>query len=251
MKIAILSAMEEECLSLIYQMQDKQEICIGSRTYYEGVLWGKDVVVVFSRWGKVAAASTTVILIREFKVTEVIFTGVAGAIDRRLNIGDVVIGDRIYQHDIDARPMLAQYEIPLLGIKDISSDRIRQTQLFDAATEYVNTQLENTVEKSCISEFKLHSPKVLLAGVATGDQFITCEKQAATIKQNLPDVACVEMEGGAVAQVCNEYDMTFSIIRTISDSANSDSSIDFQRFVTDVASVYSLGIVKNVFNVLS
>lgn len=247
MTIAILSAMEEECSSLIGHMQDVEEHSIAGRTYYQGQLWGKRVVIVFSRWGKVAAASTTVVLIREFGVTEIIFTGVAGAIDKRLNVGDVVIGNKLYQHDIDVRPILAQYEIPWLGIIGIESDAIRQQQLFDAANRFVDTQLSEHVSEKSVLEFGLDKPKVVLAGIATGDQFITSDAQSAHIRKNLPDVVCVEMEGGAVAQICSEYNVSFSVIRTISDSANDESSIDFQKFVNAVATQYSMGIVKSLF----
>jgi len=246
MTLAILSAMEEECSSLIERMQDIEEMVIANRTYYEGLLWGKSVVIVFSRWGKVAAASTTVVLIREFGVSEIIFTGVAGAIDKQLNVGDVVIGTRLYQHDLDVRPILAQYEIPLLGILSIESDKTRQAQLYDAATLFVNEQLTEYIASGNIQEFSLNNPKVVLAAIATGDQFITNKNHAAQIKSNLPDVVCVEMEGGAVAQVCDEYDMKFSVIRTISDSANDESSVDFTKFVSEVAKAYSLGILQNI-----
>ena len=246
MLIAILSAMEEECVSLIEHMTSVEKTCIAGRDYYQGQLWGKDIVIVFSRWGKVAAASTTVVLIREFKVSEIIFTGVAGAIDKDLSVGDVVVGDRMYQHDLDARPMIKQYEIPLLGIVDIETDVVRRQQIYAAAELFVSSHLAESLSKKSILEFNLHKPKVVMAAIATGDQFITCDKQAAQIKANLPNVVCVEMEGGAVAQVCNEYGVKFSVIRTISDSANSDSSIDFPRFVTEVAREYSLGIMSLV-----
>lgn len=246
--IAIMSAMEEECVSLINLMQNTQETFIAGRTYHVGELWDKEVVVVFSRWGKVAAASTTVILIREFKASEVIFTGVAGAIDKTLCVGDVIIGTSLYQHDLDARPMLAQYEIPLLGIVGIETDRNRRQQLYQAAVKFIDTELTKVVSKQSLDEFSLSKPKVILAGIATGDQFITDDEHAATIKNNLPDVVCVEMEGGAVAQVCNEYGVRFSVVRTISDSADSHASIDFPKFVAVVAQVYSLGIIRLLFN---
>jgi len=215
MTIALMSAMQEECSSLIEQMIDVEEIVIAGRIFYKGKLWEKDVVLVFSRWGKVAAASTTVVLIREFKVSEIIFTGIAGAIDSDLNVGDVVIGKHIYQHDIDARPILARYEIPLLGIVAIETDTNRRPVVYDAACRFVDTQLTSILSKECIRGFNITNPKVVVAGIATGDQFISNEQQAMTIRSDLPDVVCVEMEGGAVAQVCNEYNMKFSIVRII------------------------------------
>jgi len=248
MTIAILSAMEEECASLIEIMQDQEQINIAGRTYYTGTLWGKKAVVVFSRWGKVAAASTTVVLIREFNVTEVIFTGVAGAIERNLNVGDIVIGTKIYQHDMDARPMLAQYKIPLLGITYFETDADRRELVARGAKQYLTTQFNGTEKHEHAEEFNINNPKVVLGGIATGDQFVSNVEKARAIQKDLPEVVCVEMEGSAVAQVCGEYDVKFSIIRTISDSADDEASIDFPKFVKAVAKAYSLGIIKNVFN---
>src|SRR5215831_16031416 len=86
----------------------------GMREYLEGELYGKDTVLVFSRWAKVAAASTATTLIEVFGVDLVVFTGVAGAADSSLEIGDVVIGTKLVQHDLDPRPLFGRFEVPLL-----------------------------------------------------------------------------------------------------------------------------------------
>lgn len=113
--IGIMGAMPQEIDGVIKLLENPKEITLGMRSYTSGTINNIDVVVVFSRWGKVAAAATVSTLIHVFNVTEVIFTGVAGAIDPTLNIGDIVIAKRLYQHDMDARPLMQQFEIPLLG----------------------------------------------------------------------------------------------------------------------------------------
>ena len=90
----------------------------------------------------------------------------------------------------------------------------------------------------------------MIEDIASGDQFISTEEQLKPIKKYLPSVACVEMEGAAVAQVCFEYDIPFSIIRTISDKANDNSHIEFQKFAKIIASNYALEIIKNYFELL-
>ena len=89
--IGIISAMREEINALFDQLQDVSKIYKGKRTYYSGILYGKNVVLVFSRWGKVAAAATTTQLINDYEIDEIIFTGVAGSIHSDLDIGDIVI----------------------------------------------------------------------------------------------------------------------------------------------------------------
>ena len=248
MSIAILSAMAEENASLITQMSEVESIEIGGRHYHQGKLWGTDVVVVFSHWGKVAAASTATVLIDRFKVSEIIFTGVAGGIDRTLNIGDIVIASDLYQHDMDARPIIGRHEIPLLGVTALPSSVRRGRQLLAAARRFVNSQLADTLGADTINEFLLHSPKVLNAPIASGDQFISSEQCADDIRNRLPEVVCVEMEGASVAQVCTEFGIPFSVVRTISDAANEQAGIDFPKFIHSVAQTYSLNILKNLFD---
>lgn len=250
MPIAILSAMAEENASLVAQMSDVSISEIGGRHYYSGRLWGVDAVVVFSHWGKVAAASTATVLITQFNVSEVIFTGVAGGIDPSLNVGDVVIASQLYQHDVDVRPIIARHEIPMLGIAAMPSSVLRQQQLLDAARKFAGTQVDQMMSKEIVDEFSLHSPKVVLAAIASGDQFVSSTASVNDLRSRLPDVVCVEMEGGAVAQVCIEFDIPFSVIRTVSDSADEEAGIDFPRFVKEAAQIFSSGIVKNLFDQL-
>ena len=57
----------------------------------------------------------------------------------------------------------------------------------------------------------------------------------------------MEMEGAAVAQVCYECSIPFTVIRTISDDAGNASHIDFPAFVEKAAAVYSAGIIKEIY----
>lgn len=113
MKIGILGAMTEEIQIIRDKMEDIKIQTIAGRDYYTGKLYGFDTVLVFSRWGKVAASSTATSLINVFNVDLIIFTGIAGAVAKELNIGDIIIGDGLYQHDMDARPIFKRYQIPL------------------------------------------------------------------------------------------------------------------------------------------
>ena len=172
----------------------------------------------------------------------------AGGIDRTLNIGDIVVATDLYQHDMDARPIIERHEIPLLGVAAMPSSVPRRGQLLEAARRFVDSQLLDALSADTISEFSLHSPKVLSAPVASGDQFISTEQRVDDIRSRLPGVACVEMEGASVAQVCTEFGIPFSVVRTISDAANEQAGIDFPKFIRSVARIYSLNIVKNLLD---
>lgn len=243
--IGIISAMQEEIQALLNQLENISTTKKGMREYYTGTLFNKKVVLVFSRWGKVASAATTTQLINDFDLDEIIFTGVAGGIKEHLNIGDVVIGKHLYQHDLDARPFYNQFEIPILKNKYLET---KDTSKLLKATESFIETYNNFVSKKEAEVFDITTPKVILGDIASGDQFISSLEKIADLNQSLPTTTCVEMEGAAVAQVCYEYTMPFSIIRIISDKANDNATIDFARFANSIASNYALGILKNYFS---
>ena len=66
----------------------------------------------------------------------------------------------------------------------------------------------------------------------------------------LPDVMCVEMEGAAVAQVCLEYNVPLTVIRTISDTADHNARVDFGKFIVEVANAYSRAIVGEIMQLV-
>ena len=239
--IGIISAMPEEMKALLDAMEGISEFESGRRTYHKGILFGKDVVLVFSRWGKVAAAVTTTQLIHDFNPRQLIFTGVAGAIRPELNIGDVVIGNKLYQYDMDARPFFDRFEIPILKKKYFKTDY--QEKLMESTQHFINNYSE-FIPSIYAQLFDIQCPKSILGDIASGDSFISTAQQVKSISNALPDVYCVEMEGAAIAQVCYEYDIPFSIIRIISDKADDNSHIDFANFSDKIASHYALGILK-------
>ena len=243
-----MGAMQEEIYHLLAELKEVKTTTLGRRTYYEGVLFGKPVVIVFSRWGKVAAATTATTLLLEFKVSELIFTGVAGAINHTLKIGDIVISDKLFQHDMDARPLIAQYEIPLLEKLFLQTERDRQEKAKRAAEKFLKN-IKNTISSEVLKEFKIESPKVIIGNIASGDRFIASDAERGIIERGLPNIACVEMEGAAVAQVCYEFGIPFLIIRTISDAADEHSEMDFVKFIDSIASNYSEGIIRELFEI--
>lgn len=240
-----MSAMVEEMNTLLEVLERDEVVTIGQREYHLGKLWDKDVVLVFSRWGKVAAASTTTTLITEFRVDEIIFTGVAGAVDSNVSIGDVIVAENLFQHDFDASPFLLKHVLPLILKKEIPSNPIVRNKLFNASSDFVNNQIKDVISKNYLEDYSISKPKVLIGNIASGDQFIKDDAKRNEIKSSLDNVLAVEMEGAAVAQICYEFDVPLGVIRTISDDANDNAIKDFPKFVYNVASQYSYQIIKN------
>lgn len=245
--IGIISAMQEEIQALLDNLENCTTSTKGMRTYYKGNLFNKEVVLVFSRWGKVASATTATQLLNDFDIKELIFTGVAGSIKPNLNIGDVVIGEKLFQHDVDATPFFEKFAVPILGKTAFETHDKNRKSLFEA-TEHFIANYHSIITKKEATEYTIVHPKVILGNIASGDQFINTPKKVRDLNTELPEVDCVEMEGAAVAQVCYEYDIPFSIFRIISDNAHENAHIEFQKFANEIATKYSLGILKMYFN---
>ena len=101
MKIGIIGAMNEEIIELKSSMTNIKEIEISNLKFYEGKLLAKDVVLVESGIGKVNATISTTLLISNFKVDKIIFTGVAGAVNPEIKVTDIVIGTDLIESDMD------------------------------------------------------------------------------------------------------------------------------------------------------
>ena len=245
-RLGLISALHQEQTGLIENMEGTQTVNRGMRDYVTGNLWGIDTVCVLSRLGKVAAAATVATLIERFGVSHIVFTGVAGAADSRLQVGDIVVADALAQHDMDATPLFPRFEVPLLGQSHFASDKNLTDRLAQAAGDFVSHDLQKMVPAHDLDQFRLSSPRVYRGLIASGDEFIDSRMKLGELKAAFPDLLAVEMEGAAVAQVCFEFGVPFSVIRTISDGANEEAPHDFVHFVDRVASRYAFGIVKRV-----
>lgn len=245
--IGIMGAIPQEIDGVVHLLSNKKEHKISNRIYYTGEINNQQIVVVFSRVGKVAAATTVSTLIIKFNITELVFTGVAGAIHPSLKIGDIVLGRTLIQYDMSAEPLFPKFEIPLLKKSYFDSDQ----SLLDISSNAIKTLLEDNylhhvIDESDLNKFDIHSPKLHIGLIASGDLFFSTTKQKENLQNMLPDVLCVEMEGAAVAQVCYEFDLPFTVIRTISDEADEEATIDFTKFIEKISNVYSIEIIKNI-----
>lgn len=238
-RIGILAAVQEELTGLLALMSPGVRVHrIGMRDYHVGMLGSQPCVAVLARIGKVAAAASAVTLIREFGADTLILTGLAGGIGPDVNIGDIVVADGLIQHDMDASPLFQRYEVPLLGKSEFATDASLSDLLCRCAAEY----LAQEPPAKDLAVFGIERPRVHRGLIASGDQFIGNAHIASTLRDALPGVLCVEMEGAAVAQICHEYGARCAVVRTISDRADASADIDFSAFLANVASRYCGGI---------
>ncbi|OFR95480.1 5'-methylthioadenosine nucleosidase [Lactobacillus sp. HMSC068F07] len=211
MKVGVICAMEEEIRTLLARQTQQKETVIASQHYFEGKIGDVDVILVQSGIGKVQAAMTAALLLATYKPDVVINTGSAGGIGHDLAIGDVVISSGVAYHDVDAT-----------AFGYLPGQLPQQPQIFEAGMSYV-TQIQTAAAATGLT------PKVGL--IVSGDQFINGKEAIARILKTYPQALASEMEGAAVGQVAKEFHTPFVVIRAMSDVADEQSGVDFDKFV--------------------
>lgn len=232
-RTAIVGAMQEELSCLLRHMPDEQRVHHAGRAFWLGHMEGQAVVVVLSRIGKVAAATTTTLLLTlpQFDVQRIVFTGTAGGLRANVEVGDVVVADTLLQHDMDASPLFPRHEVPLYGRDRFQADPGISDALIHAA--------QQSLAETNLGQGKVHRGLML-----SGDRFVCTPKENEALRARLPQSLAVEMEGAALAQVCHDFGVPFGVVRTVSDRADGSAHGDFSEFVKNVASGYSLAIVQ-------
>jgi adenosylhomocysteine nucleosidase len=248
-RIAIISAVHEELSEILTLMPDERQTVVGHRTFWSGHLQGHDVVTVLSGMGKVAAATTATILCERFAPQQVIFTGVAGGLATGIEVGDIVVGTRYLQHDLDASPLYARWEVPGYDHQWFSADRAL-TQVLHAAAKDAVTWLPKLLDEAMLRGLGLHTPSVHEGDIVTGDRFVATQAESARLRADLPSALAVDMESAAVAMVCHDYGIPFGAVRTISDRADNAAHQDFQHFLQQVAHHYSGRVIRKALNLL-
>jgi adenosylhomocysteine nucleosidase len=242
--IAIVSAMQQELRALLTLLHDPVLVRLAGRDFHCGSLHGRPVVLVLSGSGKVAAATTTALLLHAFDAQQVVFTGVAGGLRRGVKVGDVVVARQLLQHDMDASPLFPRFEVPLTGRSRFEADPVLADSLAAAAQRCIDNVavLIGTPE---LAAFGIAAALVHEGLVVSGDRFVASAADGAALRALLPEALAVEMEGAAVAQVCADFGRPFAVLRTVSDRADADAPVDFMRFIDSVACVYSRVIVDD------
>lgn len=242
--IGILAPMPEEIDLICAAMTAVRTEYSGKREFHIGKLEQVDCVVALSRIGKVASAVTAAVMIEKYNITHLVVTGVAGAINPKLNIGDIVVSNACMQHDLDARPLFPQFEAPLLNKSVFECDSNLVSIAENACKTLLKEKLSQFITPKDIDFFNLTNAQLYTGLLCCGDQFIGNDVQLQKIRTELPDTLCVEMEGGAVGQVCYEYQVPYVVIRSISDNANDNAHIDFNMYINSISRNYCLAIIR-------
>jgi adenosylhomocysteine nucleosidase len=236
--IGLICAIPQELEHLRAILTDPQSEKVAHTVFDTGTIDGHDVALAGSGMGKVNAALVTALLADRFACRTVVFSGVAGGLDPRLAIGDIVIADFVIQHDA--------------GV--LENERVRTYQPGYAPVINPTDRLGYRVDPALLSRVKERLEGVSVPGqisygtVLSGDQYLNCE---ATRKRLLTELGgqAIEMEGGAVAQACEAFGIPWLVIRALSDLAGGNALFDFTTFV-DQAAQSSAAILQRLLPVL-
>lgn len=212
-RTGIIVAMKEELDEILKIMNNTIKKDIYNIQYFEGSINETNIIIVESGVGKVNAARITQILIDKLEVEEIINVGSAGALNEELDIGDIVIADKLIQHDFDITAFNHKKGY-ITGVGDyIESDKILIERFKNSASKIEN-----------------RTYKIKVGTITSGDIFCTDTNMKHKIYSKF-NADCVEMEGAAIAQVCYLDKIPFIVIRSISDTPNGNNAIVFDEFV--------------------
>jgi len=211
-KIGIIGAMELEVETLKSKMVVNRKLVKANMEFNEGTLGGADVVIVRSGIGKVNAALCVQVLADVFEVTHIINTGVAGSLNAKLDIGDILISKIALHHDMDATNFgYPLGEVPQMGIKEFPADE-KMIELAQATCAEILPELHTLVGR-----------------VVSGDQFIADKAVKDKLITNFSGDCC-EMEGASIAHGSYLNGIPFVILRAISDKADDSAQMDYPTF---------------------
>ena len=229
MKVAILGAMPEEIEPLLSALRERgvsvEAVEHANNKFYAAKLNGHDLVIAYSKIGKVNSALTATIMIERFGARALIFTGVAGALKRGIKIGEILYATSLVQHDLDITAFGHPY-----GFVPGSKISVQTDAKLNSIAQSVAEQLGITLKSGVI---------------ASGDQFVSDEERKSWIERTF-DASAVEMEGASVAQVCDALGVPFCVLRAISDEAGHKAEFDFDEFMVKSAQTSANFVLKMI-----
>jgi adenosylhomocysteine/aminodeoxyfutalosine nucleosidase len=226
-RIGIIGAMKEEIEPFFSCFENIKTTNYANNNYYETTYNGYELVIAYSKIGKIFSTLTASCMCQKFDVDLVIFTGVAGAINKDLNIGDLLVATKLVQHDLD----ITAFGHP--------HGYVPEGKVFVETTDFLRTLVHKIAKDNDIV--------ISDAIIATGDQFVHDNSRKEFIEKTF-DADALEMEGASVAVVCDAFDIPFVILRAISDTANTDASFDFEKFLINSAKQSSSFVVNILDN---
>jgi adenosylhomocysteine/aminodeoxyfutalosine nucleosidase len=225
MNIAIMGAMPEEIAPLLEKVGEYKLTEYAGNKYYEATYAGHNLVIAYSKIGKVFSTLTATTMLQKFSAELLLFSGVAGAINPNLKIGNLIAATKLCQHDLDITAFGHPYGYVPEGKQFVEADAALIAKAKEVASEMDLELMEGII--------------------ATGDQFVADPVRNKWIGDTF-NADALEMEGASVACVCDAMGVPFFILRAISDAADMDASFSFDKFLESSAIESANFIIKMV-----
>ncbi|MDG1207400.1 MAG: 5'-methylthioadenosine/adenosylhomocysteine nucleosidase [Pseudomonadales bacterium] len=217
--IGILTALDIELDLLIGAAETIETTTIGGVEYHRARLNSVDVVLARAGAYGMLPSATTSILIHEFGVSGIVFTGIAGGVADHTKVLDVVISTDLIIHDCGTQTDDGFVWKPDCGVKEDGSipvDPYLRKIASDAAKQIVGKE------------------HVFEGRIVSGEAFIASQQYVNFLRDQF-DAYAVESEGGPVARIAHEFGVPVIVIRTLSDKADGRAHDSYASFAQDAA----------------
>lgn len=231
--IAIIGAMDCEIETFKSLLQDIEEVDYCDLTIFIGKIHSNKIILAKSGVGKVNATLNTQYIIDCYNPDYIINTGVAGGVGKDLNVGDIVIADKLVQHDFDVTALGYAKGYICNGIEP------QKPTYFYSDVELVNDFVN--VSKTLDNDLGVH-----VGTVATGDTFVSSIEKKDELRKLFNAIA-TEMEGAAIAQTATRNHIPFVVMRAISDLADGSAPKSLQEVETKMAN-FAASVTQNLLN---
>lgn len=222
MKTGIIVAMASELEMLLREMPDHKEQTLNGFTFYTGRIGNTVVTAMQCGIGKVNAAVGALTMIENFAPQMIINTGIAGGTGHGAGVLDVVVGSEVGYHDVWCGPGNARGQVQ--GLPE---------------------RFKGAVDKFCLPQL-IASGKVIAGTIASGDLFVSTTEDLSRVLATVPDAIAVDMESGAIAQVCHLKGVPFVAIRVISDTPGAENHLEQYADFWNLAPKSTFGILREI-----
>lgn len=221
--IGIIGALQKEIDAIKKYMHMIEETTIYGIKFYQGTINNKKVVACLSGVGKVEASMATTVLISNFDIDMIINIGTAGGLVETQNTLDIVVSQKVIQHDFDTSYVDGEEGKGLVFESD-------QSLVEKVKKAFMQNELASNI---------------YIGDIISGDQFIGEEQKLLQLLNDFPTAIACEMEAGAIAQVCTKAQIPFVVIRSLSDIVKHDNShIEFMENVAITSARSAQMLVK-------
>ena len=261
-RIAIVLAFDPEWQALIGQVKHAKTLSVHGTVFVTGDLAGKRVVLMKSGVSMVNAAMNTQLLLDRYRVSRIVFSGIAGGVDPSLHIGDVLVAEHWSQsmESVAARQTSQGYAPPgwLGGLSDKTPYGMYYPRRINVAGAYYDSfpadpalldvarrVAGTTTLKACVATAQCldHAPQVVVGGEGVSAASFIDNADYRQYLFTTFHARVTDMETAATAQVAFANHVPFIAFRSLSDLAGGDADSNQMTTFMNLASENSAAVV--------